>query len=451
MSAEKSANDVSTFTGLTLERDVAQMAPAPRFGAIVSRILVLALSLLTLTATLTPWQQAADGQGRVIANAPVERQQNIEAPIEGRVTRWHVVEGQLVKKGDPIVDIADNDPNLMTRLNDERDATKARIEAAKSRVKAASSRAEALQSSRTSAVAGADQRVAMAGERRKAAENGVSAAVANAKAAELNEKRQQSLFEQGLTSKRAVELAEAEEVRTRMEVDRAQSALSASRSEVVALSADQSRVGNDVYASINDALAGKAMAEAEIASANGELARIDVRLARQSAQHVTAPSDGTILHITARLGVEMVKAGDPLATFVPTVSERAVELWVAGNDVNLIREGATVQLQFEGWPAVQFSGWPSLAVGTFPAKVSFVDPASVDPQGRFRVVCVPTDDARWPERAYLRQGMRAVGWVQLGRVTVAYELWRQFNGFPPAWTGGTTGGDGKAKDKDGKK
>jgi hypothetical protein len=28
--------------------------------------------------------------------------------------------------------------------------------------------------------------------------------------------------------------------------------------------------------------------------------------------------------------------------------------------------------------------------------------------------------------------VRAHGWILLNRVSLAYELWRQFNGFPPA-------------------
>jgi hypothetical protein len=28
--------------------------------------------------------------------------------------------------------------------------------------------------------------------------------------------------------------------------------------------------------------------------------------------------------------------------------------------------------------------------------------------------------------------VRALGWIQLGTVRLGYELWRQFNGFPPA-------------------
>jgi hypothetical protein len=90
-----------------------------------------------------------------------------------------------------------------------------------------------------------------------------------------------------------------------------------------------------------------------------------------------------------------------------------------------------VRIQFEGWPAVQFSGWPSVAVGTFEGKVALVDAAD-DGEGRFRILVLPSPDARWPETRYLRQGVRAVGWVLLEEVSLGYELWRTFNGFPPA-------------------
>jgi hypothetical protein len=32
---------------------------------------------------------------------------------------------------------------------------------------------------------------------------------------------------------------------------------------------------------------------------------------------------------------------------------------------------------------------------------------------------------------YLRQGVRANGWVMLKTVPLGYEVWRQLNGFPP--------------------
>jgi hypothetical protein len=91
-----------------------------------------------------------------------------------------------------------------------------------------------------------------------------------------------------------------------------------------------------------------------------------------------------------------------------------------------------VRLQFEGWPAVQFVGWPSVAVGTFGGRVYLVDPTTND-RGQFRILVEPDpEDGPWPDQEYLRQGVRAQGWVLLNRVSVGWELWRNLNGFPPA-------------------
>jgi hypothetical protein len=126
----------------------------------------------------------------------------------------------------------------------------------------------------------------------------------------------------------------------------------------------------------------------------------------------------------------MVKEGQSLFTIVPDTTERAVELWVSGNDTPLIHQGDHVRLQFEGWPAVQFAGWPSVAVGTFGGKVVAVDPTD-DGTGKFRVQVKQDGDQPWPSDQYLRQGVRANGWVMLSQVPLGYEVWRQLNGFPP--------------------
>ncbi len=429
------------------ESDALRLVRAPRLTRTIARLLIALLTLVAGALVVVPWQQNSPAHGRVIAFAPLDRQQTIEAPVEGRVVRWHVKEGDRVEEGAPIADIADNDQDLVSRLEREKDAVDARIEAARSRAGAVGDRIDSLGSSRDSALAAAASRVKMAKDRVRAAEQGIVAAEAAHKTAELNLTRQRSLFEEGLSSKRQVELAELDEARTRTDVDRAGAALSAARSEESALAADLSKIKNDASASINDATASRATAEAEIASANAELARMEVRLARQLTQSVKAPRKGTVLRVVAKQGGEMVKSGEVLAVLVPDSDDAAVELWVDGNDVNLITPGRNVRLQFEGWPAIQFSGWPSAAVGTYGGKVAFVD-ATDDGVGKFRVVVVPDSGEPWPEKQYLRQGTRSNGWILLDRVSLGYELWRQFNGFPPQWSAPTSDGkDGKdAKD-----
>jgi multidrug efflux pump subunit AcrA (membrane-fusion protein) len=419
--------------------------PLPEASRSGARLTLVVLALLILGLALVPWQQSSRGRGRVVAFAPVQRQQTIDAPLEGRVVKWHVVEGERVRVGDPIVDIADIDPEFVPRLTAERDAIRARIDAADARLRAVDARIDSLKTSQRAAVSAAGSRSKMGEDRLRAADNALLAAEATHEAARANVERQDALHARGLTSQRTVELAQAEEVRARMDVERARHALAAARSEVRALGSDENKLESDALASISEAFATKAVAQAEIASASAELIRIETRLSRQATQHVRATSNGTVLRISARQGGEMVKSGDVLAHFVPDTDGQSVELSIDGNDVNLVRVGAAVRLQFEGWPAVQFSGWPSAAIGTFGGTVAFVD-SHDDGNGRFRVVVVPDRAHAWPTKQYLRQGTRATGWILLGRVKAGYELWRQFNGFPPEWTGTPASGDKSKKD-----
>ena len=151
-------------------------------------------------------------------------------------------------------------------------------------------------------------------------------------------------------------------------------------------------------------------------------------------QPVHSPSKGVISYVKPdhREGSRVEKG--QLFVIVPEATELAVEMKVSGNDMPLIHEGDRVRLQFEGWPAVQFVGWPSVAVGTFGGNVNRVFPTD-DGKGNFRILVseakTTESDSDWPDDRYLRQGVRANGWVLLKRVPLGYEIWRQLNGFPP--------------------
>lgn len=297
-------------------------------------ILIGAVSILVL-----PWRQSVSGEGRVIAFSPNERRQQISAPVDGRVKEWKVVEGARVSKGQSIVELVDNDPNILERLRLEREAAERKLEAAKLAIETA----------------------------------------------KKNIDRQQELVSKGLSAP---------------------------------LSLENAKLNYNKYL-------------IDEANAASELARVDVKFSRQSNQDVTSPIDGYILKINAGQGGELVKQGDNLAILVPETEKRVVEIWVDGNDMPLLSAGREVRLQFEGWPAVQFSGWPMVAVGTFGGSLGFVDSAD-DGKGHFRVIVLQKDGENWPDPRYLRQGVRVKAWVLLDEVTVAYELWRIFNGFPPS-------------------
>jgi len=174
-----------------------------------------------------------------------------------------------------------------------------------------------------------------------------------------------------------------------------------------------------------------------VAEARAELARFRVTKSRQAEQVVVAPRDGIILRVFAGDIATLVSAGDVVATFVPDNAKRAVELFIDGRDVALVRPGAKVRLAFEGWPVVQFSGWPSKAIGTFGGVVLAVDPSADPATGRFRILVEedPEDENAWPDSRFVRFGSNARGWVLLEEVPVGFEIWRRLNNFPPQLPG----------------
>ena len=396
-----------------------------------SRNLGWVLLMLLFFLALTPWQQNIKGIGRVVAYAPQERQQTIEATIEGRVVAWEVQEGSQVRAGDQIGEISDYDPELPRRIQQELSTLDERMNVIRTRVRALEEQTILAEKSREMSVIAADARITMAEERLNAASHLVEAATAAYETSRLNFERQRALAEKGLASRRTFELSELDFTQKRTDRERSLAAHKAAVSEVEAIRADRQKIRADSGASVEKSRSELAKSREEFQYAEAERLKIETRMARQGTQHILAPKDGTIFRLLANPGAEVVKPGDPVAILIPATRQRAVELWVDGNDAPLIDAGRKVRLQFEGYPAIQFSGWPETAVGTFGGIVTLLD-STDNGKGDFRILVSPDyDDERWPDERFIRQGVRVNGWVLLNEVRLGYELWRNFNGFPP--------------------
>ncbi|OYZ97632.1 efflux RND transporter periplasmic adaptor subunit [Novosphingobium sp.] len=102
----------------------------PRATRALGRMIAVSIPLLLVLLFFVNWVQTAPGRGEVIALNPEDRVQQVTALVPGRVEKWYVVDGQQVKKGDPIARIIDNDPDLLVRLGAEREQVIAQIAAA---------------------------------------------------------------------------------------------------------------------------------------------------------------------------------------------------------------------------------------------------------------------------------------------------------------------------------
>jgi multidrug efflux pump subunit AcrA (membrane-fusion protein) len=102
----------------------------PRILRTVGIILAVGIVLSLLALVYVPWVQTAPGTGAVTALDPRDRVQNVNALVPGRIDTWYVTDGSVVKRGDPIARIIDNDPLLLDRLKAERAQKLAEIDAA---------------------------------------------------------------------------------------------------------------------------------------------------------------------------------------------------------------------------------------------------------------------------------------------------------------------------------
>lgn len=311
----------------------------PDVAKMLTRLVVIFFLFMLIFLIAIPWQQTADGSGKVMAYLPQDRVQNIHATVGGRIKKWFVKEGSFVKKGEPIMEIIDIDPNYMSRLKVEFDAVKSQYDAA----------------------------------------------MAVVKTAKFDYDRQTDLYAKGISSRKDMEQA--------------------------------------IIAYRN--------AQSEEAQALATYTQMQSRFSRQESQLVSAPTDGTIVRLQVGTSSVVVNQGQVVAIFVPKSAQLSAQIFIRGRDLPLVYEGRKVRLQFEGWPAIQFSGWPSVAVGTFGGVVTFVDQTAT-PDGLFRAIVVPGKNDKWPHSRYIRQGTRVNGWILLNKVALGYELWRQFNGFPPS-------------------
>lgn len=103
----------------------------PRLPWLPSSKRALALILLSiLFCLMLPWIAFTTGNGTVTSLNPNERPQRINAPVDGFVKTWHVNEGQFLRKHDLIAELTDNDPLLLDRYGQEREAAKLALDSA---------------------------------------------------------------------------------------------------------------------------------------------------------------------------------------------------------------------------------------------------------------------------------------------------------------------------------
>ncbi len=405
------------------------------FARFVARVTFLLLIGFSVAAIFLPWQQTSRGEGEVVARLPQLRRQVVTSSAKGivRSMKSDLREGSLVTEGEVIMELDAFSKDQMELTRQQERSLLEKLNFAKTILQNTKDQVVTEQDNLARSIESTEADVRATASKWKQAKAKVEAQrrVHDQALQDLQVSRKlRGDAEPEIAYQRAMNNEGAEEQKLIESHEAVNEAFEELNSKEQMLESKRKEVETKVI----ELKSKVAKSESEITTITKDLQEVLVKLQELDRLKIISPSSGRIQAILGQVGTNTVKEGDKLFEVIPDTSDLAVELHVRGLDLPLIHVGDAVRLQFDGWPAIQFVGWPSVAVGTFGGKVIAVSPSD-DSKGNFKIIVGPDPDdskqEKWPDSRYLRQGVRAKGWVILSTVPLGFEIWRQLNGFPP--------------------
>jgi multidrug resistance efflux pump len=405
------------------------------------------LVLLAVACIFVPWQQTSRCEGEVVARNPNERRQEFVSRAKGIIKDMipGLQEGSYVKGGETIMVLEtlarDQVEQIRSQVQQQRDI---RVTTDIQRVNARA-QVENVRESGNQTIKQTDFEIDAAIAKLKQTEAAVEEQIFKVRQANLEVEANKPLVG-GLVSRIEFnDLLNKLEQETR-KLTKAEATFEEAEKLVASKRNERESKRQDIEKKVNEALQKVDDFTNKIAEIDNKIQEYNMKLGELERLIIVSPTSGYVQSILVQLGMT-VDTKDKLFELIPDTDDLWVELNVRGLDQPLIHIGDHVRLQFDGWPAIQFVGWPSVARGTFGGVVKAINPAD-DRSGNFKIFVGPdlSDPMQesWPDRRYLKQGVRANAWVIMDSVPLGYEIWRQLNGFPLSRSkGGTTEEPGK--------
>ncbi len=402
-----------------------------------NRLMAIILAIFIVSMFL-PWTQNIRSKGNVSNINPEQRPQQVNSLITGRISKWYILNGNTVNKGDTLLELVETrdeylDPELLQRTMEQLNAKNQSAQFYRDKVGATDKQIKAMEQGLDLKMSQLRIKLKQYTLQVQSDSIAMTAAAGQFRIASVQLQRQQELYKAGLKA-----LSDFEEKQQNY-----QDALSKkigtenkfynSQNELLNIRLELSAAVQEYSEKISRASGDRFTALSEAAAGDGEASKLRNVLfnyrARKSFHHIIAPQNGQVLQ-SGKAGIgETVKEGEQLLTIVPSQLKKAVEIMVDPNDMPLINKGQLIRIQFDGFPAIIFSGWPEASYGLFSGTVSAID-NTIDGSGKFKVWVIPQEgEKKWPESLRFGTGCQII--ALLNEVPIWYELWRQFNGFPP--------------------
>ncbi|MFN8308262.1 MAG: HlyD family efflux transporter periplasmic adaptor subunit [Ferruginibacter sp.] len=395
------------------------------------------LAALLILFLFLPWTQNIRARGSVTTLYQDQRPQQVNTLIGGRVMKWHIKEGDYVKAGDTLVQLAEVkvdylDPNLLQRTKEQLAGKQLSVTYYKNKVGATQQQIGAINAGLTYKLNQLQNKLRQL-ELKVQADSAEAVAAANDLAISTKQfGRQKLMYDSGLVSLTQLETRTQQYQNALAKKISADNKFANSKQELTITRIEMNAVEQENIEKVSKAQGDQFQSLTQIASGQADIAKLENQYASYNIRNgmycILATQDGQVVK-AQKAGIgEFVKEGDMIVEIVPDKIKYAVELYVQPLDLPLVANGQKVRFLFDGFPAIVFSGWPRASSGTFGGVITAIE-SNVSKNGKFRVL-VQEDPADKPWPKELRMGTGAQGIALLKDVPVWYELWRNINGFP---------------------
>ena len=385
-----------------------------------------------------PWTQNIKTQGNVSTLYQEQRPQKLNSPIPERIIKWYVKNGDVVKKGDTILQISEIkddylDPLLVERTQEQVQAKKGVRDYYNAKISTTENQIAAITASKDLKLNQIKIKIAQLQNKLKAEQAELIAVNNELKIAQDQLNRQNKMYEEGLVSLTQLQQRNVSYQNALAKKTSAENKLAQTQQEIAAQNIEQNAIIQEYTEKLSKTEGDRFQSMGQVAGSTGDIAKLENQVAtykvRKGLYYILATQDGQITQLTKAGIGEIVKDAETIGIIVPKKIDYIAEIYVKPVDLPLIRENQKVMLTFDGFPAIVFSGWPNSSYGTFSGKIIAIE-NSISENGLFKaIVAEDKTQKRWPPN--MKIGTGASGIAILNDVPIWYEIWRNINGFPP--------------------
>lgn len=396
------------------------------------------ISIIFIVFLFLPWTQNVQSKGTVIARSQSQRMQEVNAPFSGRVAKWNVKEGDIVKIGDTIIQLAEIkeeylDPNLVDRTKQQANAKIKAIESYENKAIATQSQVEALKRMQMLKSSQLDIKLKQLENKLQAEKVELSSVENEFQNAKDQYERLEKLYNQGLSSQTQLQQRNTLYQNALAKKTLTENKIFQTTRDIQNTQLEQMQNLQEYSEKINKAEAQRFEIEGLQAQSAGELSKLNNQVSnymiRSGMYFIIATQNGQIVQAKKSGIGETVKEGENICSIVPEQFDKSIEMFVRPIDLPLIQINQQVRVNFDGYPAIVFRGWPNQSYGTFDGKIVAIE-NSINDDGFFRVLVLADESKKkWPP--FLRIGTGTNCIILLNNVPIWYEFWRNINGFPP--------------------